>query len=87
MIVSVDFLSGLITATFFVCALFFLRFWVRTRDSLFAGFAVTFFLLALGQGLTTMLNLEAEERTWIYLMRLSAFVILIITIIRKNLAR
>ncbi len=85
--IPADFLSGLITATFLVCALFFVRFWARARDTLFAGFAITFFLLALGQGLTTTFNLEAEERTWIYLMRLGAFVILIITIIRKNLAR
>lgn len=82
-----DFMSGLITATFAVCALFFTRFWWRTKDVLFAGFAVAFFLLALGHGLTTTLNLAAEERTWIYLMRLAAFVILIVAIVRKNLVK
>lgn len=82
-----DFLSGLITATFAICALFFFRFWSRTRDVLFAGFAVTFFLLALGQALMAVLNLASEERTWIYLMRLAAFLILIVAIIRKNVAR
>ena len=87
MTIPADFMSGLITATFLVCALFFLRFWVRSRDTLFAGFALAFLLLASGQGLTTALNLEPEERTWIYLLRLTAFVILIITIIRKNLVR
>jgi membrane-associated PAP2 superfamily phosphatase len=84
---SPDFMSGLITATFVVCALFFARFWRRTRDALFLGFATAFLLLALGQALTAVMNLEAEERTWIYLIRLAAFVILIVTIIRKNLAR
>jgi hypothetical protein len=82
-----DFMSGLITAVFGVCALFFIRFWSRTKDVLFAGFAVTFFLLALGQALTTILDLAAEERTWIYFMRLAAFLILIVAIIRKNVAR
>jgi len=84
---SPDFMSGLITAIFLVCALFFVRFWRRTRDTLFVGFAIAFFLLALGQALTAVLSLEAEERTWIYLIRLAAFVILIVTIVRKNLAR
>jgi hypothetical protein len=87
MMLPPDFMSGLVTATFSVCALFFIRFWSRTKDVLFAGFAVTFFLLALGQALTTILDLAAEERTWIYLMRLAAFLILIVAIVRKNIAR
>ena len=82
-----DFMSGMITATFAVCALFFIRFWSRTKDILFAGFAVTFFLLALGQTLTSVLDLAPEERTGIYLMRLAAFLILIVAIVRKNLGR
>jgi hypothetical protein len=81
------FLAGLTTATFAVCALFFLRFWTRTRDILFAGFALTFSLLALGEALTVILSLAPEERTWIYLMRLAAFTILIAAIIRKNVGR
>jgi hypothetical protein len=87
MMISPDFLSGLVTATFAVCALFFFRFWRRSRDSLFAGLALTFSLLAFGQALTTALALPPEERTWIYLMRLLAFLILIFAIVRKNLAR
>ena len=82
-----QFLSGLITALFGVCALFFAKFWSRTRDPLFAGFALTFCLLALGQAVTVAFNLATEERTWIYLMRLAAFVILIVAIVRKNIAR
>jgi hypothetical protein len=84
---QIDFLGGLIAATFLVCALFFLRFWSRTRDGLFAAFAFTFFLLALGQTLTTVLNLAPEERTWIFLTRLLAFAVLIVAIVRKNFAR
>ena len=83
---STDFISGSIAAVFFVGAMFFLRFWTRTRDVLFGGFAGAFFLLALGQVLTAVLALEAEERTWIYLMRLAAFVTIIISVVRKNMA-
>jgi hypothetical protein len=87
MTIPIDFLSGLITATFLACSGFFLRYWARSKDILFAGFALTFLLLATGQALATMLSLAAEERTWAYLIRLAAFVVLIITIIRKNLAK
>ena len=80
-------MSGFITAVFSVCALFFLRFWSRTRDALFAGFAAAFLLLALGQAFTSLFDVGPEERTWIYLMRLAAFVVLIIAIVRKNLTR
>jgi hypothetical protein len=80
-----DFLSGMITMGFLVSAAFFLRFWTRTKDKLFATFALAFFLLALSQALTSVLNLPLEERSWIYLLRFGAFSLLIVAILRKNL--
>jgi membrane-associated PAP2 superfamily phosphatase len=82
-----EFFAGLLAAGFTVCALFFLRFWNRTKDSLFMAFAVAFGLLALQQWLTTFLGLPEEERTWIYLLRLAAFLILIVAILRKNVGK
>lgn len=41
-----SFLSGLITAGFLVSGLFFIRFWVRSREPLFLAFAAAFMLLA-----------------------------------------
>jgi hypothetical protein len=82
-----DFMAGLITAIFLVCGLFFVRFWIRSREGLFVAFALTFFLLALGHGATAVFGLAPEERTWIYLTRLAAFLILIVAIIRKNFAK
>ena len=41
-----DFLSGSVTFGFLLAALFFLRFWRRTRDGLFLAFATAFLLLA-----------------------------------------
>jgi hypothetical protein len=78
------FVSGAIAMGFAVCTLFFLRFWRRTQDSLFLVFAFAFLLLALGQLLTTLLGLPLEERSWLYLLRLAAFSILIVAIVRKN---
>jgi len=82
-----DFTSGLIAMTFIVACVFFLRFWRRTRDELFLAFALAFFLLALNQALTSVLGQLFEEQSWIYLLRLAAFFVLILAILRKHIGR
>jgi hypothetical protein len=82
-----EFFSGMIAMGFAVCAVFFLRFWRRTHDSLFLVFSVAFLLLALNQALTTLLGLPLEERSWLDLLRLAAFLIIIAAIVRKNIGR
>jgi hypothetical protein len=79
-----DFLSGAITMGFLVAGLFFLRFWKRTRDSLFIAFALAFWLLGLNQALLTFTDIPVEERSWLYLLRLAAFTLILISIWRKN---
>jgi len=78
------FLSGLVTMGDLVAALFFLKFWKRSDDPLFAIFAAAFALLALGQGLLAFSDLPVEERSWIYILRLAAFLLIIVAIVRKN---
>ena len=85
--ISPDFFSGLIAMGFTVCAVFFLRFWRRTRDTFFLVFSIAFLLLALNQALTTLLGLPLEERSWLYLLRLFAFLIIIAAIVRKNIGK
>lgn len=82
-----DFLSGAVTFGFLVCGLFFLRFWRRTRDELFIGFALAFVLLGISQGVLAVGNISTEERGSLYLLRLAAFVILLVAIARKNRAK
>jgi hypothetical protein len=82
-----EFFSGFLGAAFLVCALFFLRFWRRTRDSLFLAFAFAFSLLALQQFFSVFLGLPEEERGWIYVLRMIAFLAIIGAIIRKNYQR
>jgi hypothetical protein len=79
-----DFLSGSITFGFLVACLFFLRFWRRTHDGLFLAFAVAFALLGLGQAVQALANIPQEERSYIFLIRLAAFTIILIAIVRKN---
>ena len=79
-----DFTAGAITLGFLVAGLFFLRFWKRTRDRLFIAFALAFWLLAIGQALLTFTRSATEERTWLYLIRLVAFALILFSIWRKN---
>jgi hypothetical protein len=82
-----EFFSGFLAAGFLVCALFFLRFWRKTNDGLFMAFALAFALLSLQQFLTIFLGLPEEDRSWVYLLRLAAFLIVIFAILRKNMQR
>ena len=78
------FLSGALTMGFLVAGLFFLRFWKRTRDNLFVAFALAFWLLGLTQALLALSNIPVEERSWLYLLRLAAFALILVSIWRKN---
>lgn len=86
-----QFLTGALAMASFVAGLFFLRFWRDTRDRLFAIFAVAFWILGLSRvGLAlysvagTQPTVPNEEQTWLYLLRLLAFVLIIIAIVDKN---
>jgi hypothetical protein len=82
-----NFLRGAITMGFVVAGLFFLRFWKETRDRLFAAFALAFFVLAVNRFLLALVANVHEESTFLYLVRLLAFVIILIAIVDKNLSR
>lgn len=79
-----QFVAGLITMGHLVAGLFFLRFWVRTREGLFAAFAVAFWLLALNQTLLAVTNTVDEENSWIYMIRIASFALIIFAVVKKN---
>jgi hypothetical protein len=78
------FLSGAVVMGFAVAGLFFLRFWRRTNDELFLAFMLSFWLLGLGQALLAFSDVPVEERSWLYLIRLTAFALILGAIWRKN---
>ena len=82
-----NFISGLVTMGYATAALFFFRFWWRTRDPLFVLFAVAFICLAANQTLTVVLDIPRDEQSWTYLLRLAGFGLLIFGIIGKNLGK
>lgn len=82
-----NFFSGAVTCGFAVCALFFLRFWRQTRDAFFLAFATAFVLLGAGQAILTLADIPTEQRGPVYLVRLAAFTLILVGIVRKNRAR
>lgn len=79
-----DFLSGAAALGFFACALFFFRFWRRTREQLFLAFALSFVLLGVGQTVIALAQIPTEEKGALYLIRLFAFLLILVAIYRKN---
>jgi hypothetical protein len=84
---TIVFLSGMSSMGFAVAGAFFLRFWRRTSDNLFLAFAAAFWLLAVNQALVGLLEVSREDKVWIYLLRLAAFLLIIGAILAKNLGR
>ena len=78
------FLSGAVTIGFAVAGLFFLRFWHKTRDKLFRAFATAFWMMAIERVILVSMNVQDETRTYVYLIRLVAFLLIIKAIYEKN---
>jgi len=78
------FLGGIVAGGFFTVSLFFLRFWRRTHDVLFLSFALAFLLLGIAQALVSLSDMPVEERSPLFLVRLAAFALIIISIAWKN---
>jgi hypothetical protein len=79
-----DLLSGGIIAGNLVVGLFFLKFWTQSADRLFLIFALAFWVLGLQRILLTLLAGEPGAHVYLYLLRLLAFVLILIAIIDKN---
>ena len=79
-----QFLHGAIMMGFLVGAVFFLRFHRSTRERLFAIFAAAFFVLAIERIVLACTDPAAEFRPYVYLIRLAAFVLIIIAIVDKK---
>ena len=82
-----DFLWGAIAALCLGIAVRFAWFWRNTRDRLFALFGLAFTALASYWILLEALHPADEVRHWFYLLRLLAFVLILVAIVDKNLAR
>lgn len=80
-------LLGSLIASCFFAALFFLRFWSRTRDRFHLFFSAAMLLLAVNWGAVAGTTAAGEPHSEIYLARLLAFVLILIAIIDRNRRR
>jgi hypothetical protein len=78
--------SGAAIGVFLAISLFFLKFWTRTKDRLFALFSLAFCLLGVERLILGILVPPTESQPTIYLIRLTAFFLIAAAIIDKNRA-
>lgn len=83
----IEFLSGASVLAAAAISLFFLRFWRQTGDRFFGLFALAFLVFALNRLALVVLDSEDESRTWVYVARLAAFVLILVAIVDKNRPR
>ena len=80
----IDFLAGAVTLGYGVAAVFFLRFWRKTGDRLFAIFALAFWILGVHWIVLAWTGKQDEVNVALYAIRLVAFLLILIAIIDKN---
>lgn len=78
-----QFLLGGIVMACLAAGLFFLRFYKRTADRLFVMFAISFWMLGLNWLMLAFIQRD-EVRTALYVVRMLAFVLILVAIIDKN---
>ena len=81
------FLLGMIVMCCLIIGLYFVRFYRKSRDRLFLFFATAFWLLGANWFVLVFYNGEEPGHAHLYILRLVAFVILLIGIWDKNRAR
>jgi hypothetical protein len=79
-----DFLWSGTAVICWVVALFFLRFWKDTADRLFLFFALAFAVFGTNWAALQIMNPPGESRHYYYVIRLAAFLLLLVGIVDKN---
>ena len=79
------FLSGAVTLAYLVSSLFFLKFYWKSRDMLFAWFALAFLVFAGQRVALSFFGRDDEDNTLFYSVRLVAFLLILVGIIQKNM--
>jgi len=78
------FLLGVIATSSVTAGVFFLKFWRRTRDTLFLSFAIVFILEGLNRAAVLLVQKPSEGSPITYVVRLCLFLIILGAILKKN---
>ena len=76
-------LLGAIAMASWVAGLYFFRFWRSTKDRFFLFFAIAFWIEAVNRAMLGLVELP-ENVPVVYLIRLSAFSLILLAIVDKN---
>jgi hypothetical protein len=83
-----EFILGATVMAMAVAGVFFLRYWRDSGDRLFLIFAIAFWLLGIARfSLAWLGPTVSEPHTYFYLLRLAAFVLILLAILDKNLRK
>lgn len=77
-------LAGAIAMASLTISLFFLRFWKSTHDRFFLFFSISFALETINRLLLLATALQDEHQPLFYLIRLVAYLLILIAIMQKN---
>jgi uncharacterized membrane protein HdeD (DUF308 family) len=78
------FLLGVLATMFVTAGVFFLRFWMETRDIFFLAFAASFTVEGLSRIAVLFQPRPNESSPWIYAIRLLASLLILAAILKKN---
>lgn len=78
------FIAGALTALCMVAALFFLRFYVKSRDRLFLCFSFAFVMLGVERIFIAVTEIADEKVGSVIVIRLVSFILIFLAIIDKN---
>jgi len=79
--------AGATLMAYAVAGSFFLRFWKQTGDRFFAIFGASFLLLGLQRLLVSLTPQDYENLPYLYILRLLAYIFILVAIVDKNRAR
>lgn len=77
-------LMGAIGMAALVISMFFARYWQTTRDRLYLFFAASFAVQGLDRFILGLLSDGSEDQSLFYLLRLVAYLFIIVAIVDKN---
>jgi hypothetical protein len=83
---AVVFIQGATAMGFLALSVFFLRFWLRMRDRLFACFSLAFLIFAVNNVLIVIFGSRSESAVAIYGARAVAFGLILFAFFDKNRA-
>lgn len=81
------FLGGITLTTFLASSYIFAKFWKETRDRLLGSFSISFLLIAIERILLFSTHATDDGRSYLYVIRLVAFLLILYGIVQTNLSR